>query len=417
MSGPFRAKLEGYFNTTTDIENARAAFKFTWDHFKYLETVGVTTEIARNNGTGATTGSTGWWDDSNAFGSDAWAVFRWNSSSVRTWEWYVLIHAADSYAAGVAAPALVNGSTTVDGLAMAVAISVNTGTGVTSNPWGGITTGALGTHLKSTPVWTTGAVGDSLYVWPRSNSLSGSHSGSRQNEWLATSDVSTNYRASIVSDNDGFVAIFSAPDTVSDFGNNNISLVYPFTPNNVISSSVSGNIKTPLMVINSSDSSFEGLFDPGTDNGGTAGTAARCGGGIIGADGLSVRTLRTDYLRHGLGFSGYVSHDLWGGEIYNFLSGSTRNKWELLDAFLFVSTAEPQYQGYVGQLNSPLVKIIRYAHVGHTSLTGSRIAYSTDRGFDTTSNKALILIPWTGSVTVGKNQGVREGIFISGSIG
>lgn len=151
MSGPFRAKLEGYFNTTTDLQNARAAFKFTWDHFKYLESVGVTTEIARNNGTGATTGSTGWWNKPNSFGADAWAVFRWNSSSVRTWEWYMLMQMASGSALGAGASpfqAEETGPITRNvGFAAAIGIEHLSGAYTFFNPWNG-TTGSMDSDSK-----------------------------------------------------------------------------------------------------------------------------------------------------------------------------------------------------------------------------------------------------------------------------
>lgn len=61
-------------------------FKATWDHLKYLETLGITTEIARNHGlsvNGRGPG-TGWWDEPTRFGNNGWSCFRWNSSSTRT---------------------------------------------------------------------------------------------------------------------------------------------------------------------------------------------------------------------------------------------------------------------------------------------------------------------------------------------
>lgn len=61
-------------------------FKATWDHLKHLETLGITTEIARNNGA-AVNGrgpGTGWWDEPTRFGLNGWSCFRWNSNSNRS---------------------------------------------------------------------------------------------------------------------------------------------------------------------------------------------------------------------------------------------------------------------------------------------------------------------------------------------
>lgn len=408
MSGTIRAKLDGYFYAGVDDDNGRAAFKFLWDHFKELEAAGVVTEVARHNGTGTGPGDTGWWNDSNAFGDDCWAVFRFNSNLPnRPWEWYFYMQAAVSYTAGVAAPALVQGGTGIDGLAMAAAVSVNTSSGVTSNPWGG-STGSLGADTKGDPVWVTGSAGDALFVFPRSNNLSGNHDASKQNLWNASTEV-LNMRCHIISDDDGFIAMFGDTVAGSDYGQHWMTFVGPYSPSPTISSSV----KTPLMVIQAKDDA-NGLFDPNDEYGGTAGTSILCGGGIIGADGLSVRNLRVDYPRPTMGFG--LASDQWGSEIHSHISGSDDMRWVPLDPFLFVHNSEADYQGYVGQLNNQLVKLVRYAHPGHTSGDGSKITFNTNRNWISSGDESVVLTPWTGSVSIGKNTGIREGVF-SGSIG
>lgn len=409
MSGTIRAKLDGWFWAGNDDDNGRACFKFIWDHLKELEAAGVVTEIARNNGTGATTGSTGWWNESNAFGLDAWAVFRWNSNSNRSWEWYFYMQAASNYGAGVGAPALVQAGTSIDGLSMAVAVSVNTSSGVTSNPWGG-STGSLGADTKGNPVWTTGSVGDTVFVFPRSNSLSGTHVTSKQNLWSAQSEFD-NMRMHVITDDDSFLGIFGDPDTISDYSRYWMSFIGPYTPSPILFSSV----KTPLMVIQTKDDA-NGLFDPNDEYGGTAGSSNNCGGGIIAADGESVRNLRVDYLRPTMGFG--LSSDQWGSEIHGHISGSSTGdmKHNQQDIFLFVNTTEAAYQGYVGLLNNQLIKVVRYSHLTRKTPDGSKITFNTNRNWISSGDESVVLVPWTGSVDVGKNLGIRDGVF-SGSIG
>lgn len=409
MSGPIRAKLDGYFYAADVNNNSKAAFKFFWDYLKYLETVGVVTEIARNNGTAAT--GTGWWDDAQAFGNDAWAVFRWNSSSVRTWEWYMQIQAFVA-GTGVGSPALVRGASSDQALAMSVAISVNTSSGVTSNPWGG--SGSIGSGSKSNPVWTTGSVGDTLFVFPRSNNISGSHVTSKQNMWPVSVDDTLNSRGHIMSDDDGFICFFSDNNQFSDYSECFVSLVYPYVPANAFTASV----KTPLMAVSTTTADVQGLFDGDLTQGSLAGTGNRVAGGIIAADGLSTRMLITDFPRHFGSFNAYMQADFGASEIYTFLSesnGGGKGKWNPLGVQLWIPTSEPQYQGYVGQLSCSLVKVVRYAHPGFITPDGKKIIFSPNNDFISNTNKHQLLVPWTGSVILGKNVGFRDGMF-SGSI-
>jgi len=322
------------------------------------------------------------------------------------------MQAAVSYTAGVGAPALVQGGTSIDGLVMAAAISANTASGVTSNPWGG-TTGSLGSDTKGDPVWTTGSVGDGLFVFPRSNNLSGSHNTSKQNLWLASSEAS-HMRAHVITDEDSFLGIFGNPDAESDYSSYSMSFIGPYKPNQIISSSVT----TPLTVVQATEDTL-GMFNPGVEHGGTAGSAVNCGGGIIAADKISVRSLRVDFPRPNIG-SAFLPTDQWGSEIQGHVSGSDDAKWIPLDPFLFVHNNEPDYQGYVGQLNNQLIKLVRYAHLTHRSSDGTKITFSTNRNWfvDSIGTVAdnVVLVPWTGSVDVGKNLGIRDGVF-SGSIG
>lgn len=154
--------------------NYQGVFKSCWDHLKYLETLGVTTEIARNDGN-AVDGrgpGTGWWDEPDRFGTNGWSCFRWNSNSNRSWEWYMLIQNCDE--TGPAAPGdpgySVPGTGNTRGFHLATAISISGST--TENPWGG-TTGSLGSDTKGSPVWVTSSVDYKLFVFPDANGVSG----------------------------------------------------------------------------------------------------------------------------------------------------------------------------------------------------------------------------------------------------
>ena len=409
MSGPIRFKLGGFFNTGTDDENAISAFKFLWDHLKELENAGVVTEIARNNGDGSGVSDTNWPGESDQFQDDAWAVFRWNSNGSRSWEWYLHLHAAISYTAGVAVPALVQGSTSPDALALSVGVSVNTSSGATSNPWAG-STGSPGSDTKGSPVWTTGSVGDTLFVFPRSNNLSGTHVSLKQNSWEAVSNNDVT-RMHVISDDDSIAIFCGRVAQNTDYAQYYGTLISPYTPNSVISSSV----KTPLVVLNN-ESDNEGLFAPDATNGTVGGTSTRCGGGIIAGDQICTRDLKVDFPRMTFGFG--LPTDAFGSEMLNYISGSTNGNgqyWNLFDAYLFVDSTESDYQGYCGMLNSPIAKVGRFMHNTYTSPDGSKAAWKSSMEFQSFStNFAWVVTPWTSSVDFGRNYGRREGI-VSGS--
>lgn len=233
MAGTIRITPDALFITRMDGVNpdvysgTQFLFKLTWDHLKYLETLGITTEIARNNGTAADGRGpgTGWWDQNDRFGQSAWAVFRWNSSSTRTWEWYMLIQNCDQN--GPQTPGLpgytVPGLGNTRGFCVAAAITISGS--VTGNPWNG-TTGSLGSSLKNgTRVWNSASNAHKIFCFPESNGVS----GALFNGTTATSSNglagdfgqggnSSHRRASIVTDDDSFMFIRTNDDNNWTFG-------------------------------------------------------------------------------------------------------------------------------------------------------------------------------------------------------
>jgi hypothetical protein len=411
MSGTIRAKLDGYIAGGSATNNIIGAFKFLWDHLKELESLGVVTEIARNNGNTKGGGDTGWWDEANSFGENAWSVFRWNTNLPnRSWEWYLLIQAAVNANNNVGNPGLLENSTTADGIGMAMAISVNTGSGVTSNPWAGAT-GSMGTDTKGDPVWTTGSVGDALFVIPRSNSLSGSHTSSRQNLLRSKDNDSGNYRIHFYTDDDGFVALFGDPHADADYSQFWATMAMPYTPSAIVSSSVN----TPFIAINS-DNDTDGPFERDVALASTAGTAGR-NGGIIAADMICTRIPRVDFIHQERSATWTDSPDYSGEDLWNHIPGIEEGtRYPLLDLALFVNSNESSYQGYVGLLNSNLIKAVRFSHIAFQSPENDKIIFANTRGFNPGQYRTVYAVPWTGSVTFGTNYVRREGIF-SGSLG
>lgn len=216
----------------------QGVFKACWDHLKYLETLGITTEIARNHGTAvnARGPGTGWWDEPTRFGFNGWSCFRWNSNSNRSWEWYMFIQNCDI--AGPASPGLPG--YTIPGLGNArgfcVAAAITLSGSVTGNPWGG-TTGSLGSDTKGSPVWVSASNDYKLFVFPEANGASGVLGDGRTstNREGLTGDFdfggnSSHRRVSFISDNDSFIYLRNNDEANYSFGY--LGLYEPFSIKN-----------------------------------------------------------------------------------------------------------------------------------------------------------------------------------------
>lgn len=156
-----------------DIEdqNTRIIYRSIYDFLKtQAEPAGYVTEIARlGNQFTASNGD--------------FSVWRWNTSSLRNWEWYMLIQESEFNFGSVtssAEPGQINGfgiaSVTACGVAAAVGIQHETGSYDFFNPWNG-TTNLNDFDSKGSPVWSTSSADPGkdvhLAVVPRAN-ISGS---------------------------------------------------------------------------------------------------------------------------------------------------------------------------------------------------------------------------------------------------
>lgn len=246
MAGTIRITPDAFMFTRMDGGNPdfysgiQFLFKTTWDHLKYLETLGITTEIARNTGSvvDGRGGGTGWFDQYNRFGYNAWSVFRWNSNSNRSWEWYMLIQNCDQ--AGPAAPGLpgytIPGLGNSRGFCVAAAITISGNT--SGNPWAGVT-GSLGSDLKNgSRVWNSASNAHKIFCFPEANGVSGTlFNGTNATSSnglagdFAQGGNSAHRRLSIVSDDDSIVWMRNNDDNNWTLGY--MGLYEPFFTKNV----------------------------------------------------------------------------------------------------------------------------------------------------------------------------------------
>src|SRR5579884_134895 len=206
MSGLVRGKIECYLNTFSRNALQQACFKLMYDYFtshpnytlialQYGSTTQVTNSPAGSSGTG-----TGFYDQANSFGYNAFFVVRSNATTTRPYDVYHMFQwsgapnqGGQSFGTAPGAPALVNGSSQpVDGnhtfMGYAAAIGIG-GTGESSlspnngNPWKGTTNNnGADTKPSTGPIWGAPAGGGTgVIIWPRSNSNYGSHRQQTQN--------------------------------------------------------------------------------------------------------------------------------------------------------------------------------------------------------------------------------------------
>ena len=216
MGGLRRFKLDAYLeNLPSRTEYNQSLFKQIWDFFKQVEAGGSITEIARNNGTGGGTG----YHDETPFATNAWFVFMFKKSSLRTFPYYVMFQMAQTSPFGSApgSPAKINGTTGATSSIM-IAFSVASAfdsSGNPANPWGG-TTGSPGSDTKGTPVWVA-PVGGSVHVYPRSNNFGGSFDSTKEDMCgYVVGTTPSNTRLSFVADNDNFFINYTSNNDFLD---------------------------------------------------------------------------------------------------------------------------------------------------------------------------------------------------------
>ncbi len=140
------------------------------------------TEIARR-------GNVGFWDEATPFTTNNWFVFRMNTvvenpfyTGTRTFPWYVLVQYSalgSVFGASPGNPGLVDNNQDSSSSPATIGVQFAIGVGGDQNPWNG--SGALGSGVKGTPVWSPPSGGSALLVFPRSNNPDGAHVTNKEN--------------------------------------------------------------------------------------------------------------------------------------------------------------------------------------------------------------------------------------------
>lgn len=368
------------------------AFKNMFDLLSAQTGSGIVTRIAYNTGSGVPGGGTGLYDEANPFGNNAWACFRFNSSSNRSWEWYMLIQTASgsgNFGDAPGNPGTVEGVNEPIGgnegvLAIQAASMVDI-SGVSVSPWNG-TTGNNGNDNKGDPVWVTQSLDDRMYILPRSNADDGNFSSSRQNMadmFSSTASVLTAIYHIVISE-DGLVFVMDAAE------NNlwSVSYIGTYTPRPYLTSS----IPTPLvMFIN--DAAGAGVLNTGIVVGNRAGNAIWQGGVTLPGSTFSFEIDRYD--------ASIFAVD----ESSDPVSVNGRPIYNSFGIPLVVYDTEADEYGFVGYIDNELYRDVFGMPNASTTKDGLKAAFAGAAGIKT--NK--ILIPWSGSVAPPRASRKRKG--------
>lgn len=390
MAGPLHGNIDCLAGSSIPSkETSHTMFKNLYDFLNTLTSSGVVTRIAYN--TGSFGSGTGYYDDPNPFGRNAWYCFRFNTSSVRTWDWYMLVQhtsGTGNFGQTPGDPGLTNGAAEAQSsnegtLAIATATLISTG-GANLNPWNG-TTLNNGDDVKGDPVWNSGSASDILSVLPRSNNAGGSHDTSKQNMaelWNSTSSTSTT-RFHFLSDDDGIAFFIGATSDNTTYG---INYVGHYQPRSELTSS---NFTPMVMFIR--NSSTVDLLDSQENYGTTAGTSTNYEGGIVISGAVRI---------------GRIARYDAGWQVDSTVQPNSAITPAQHDVFSVpVLAYESPNLGQVGYIVSPIYQELYNANSHDTNADLSRAVL----GNSSTTATTKIFTAWTGSVAAPGTGAARTG--------
>ena len=225
MAGTIRGRIECLGTEANEFLNSGVVFK---NLYEVLNAHPQTTRIALQYGSGAT--GLDYPGEANPLGNGAFAVFRWDSTGTRTFDYYQFIGVAGVNSG--AAPSTfgvqvdgVNGSSSSGYVYSSIAYGV----GGDGNPWNG-SENTDGTDTVGSPLWANpGGGGTNVQVCPASNSTSGSDGVNKNNCIVVYIEgaAASNVRHNIVCDDDVCVVTCDAGDN----GSYSIGVLGKFTPN------------------------------------------------------------------------------------------------------------------------------------------------------------------------------------------
>jgi len=429
MSGLIRGKIECVINTGNRQSHTQVFFKNIYDFFSShpnYTVIALQYGLTGSNLPGSTTSGTGtgYYDQANSFGYNAFFVVRANATTARPFDVYYLFQWAGSFnqigtnaalgaAIGPGAPALANGNSSPFGVnnntsliyQAAIGIGGTGGSGLSpnnGNPWKGTTNGN-GLDLKTQlgPIWSAPAGGGTgVMIFPRSNSgmagngAVGSFVSKAQNGAIlyASSTDAKQTRLSIVGDDDSWAILNDDADNGTYF----VSYAGLYVPR----PNIAQNPPYPFCTFSTSDAPPFSFADQSV-YGDLAGTSNRQGG-ICSALSGTVLPLQLDHLVNNF----LVDSNFWPDRQ---IPGTTYNEFPIwVGPF---ENAPLQQSGFMGQLT-----FLREMFNVPTNDTKSDFSRIFTGG--TTLAASKISAPWDSQTNTVPRSGVnRTGVIFSSSLG
>lgn len=398
------------------------AYKF----MQYLETAGVVELYTMFSGssTGAPFG-VGYWDEASRFGNGPFSVWRWkpNATTGRSWDWYLMLQCTSgstnfdtavtqSQPTRTEENSATPGSSPVYFLGAAAFALDSSGNSV--SPWSGSisTTGAA---AKGNPVWTSGALGNTVHVFPRCNNASGTFSTTKQCASSLTRIITAGTRTAgrsrqhFFSDGDGFLMLQDAnavnggaPTLAQTY---NVYYFGPYTMIDAISQSNPGKVlgisgsKGFLSFGSRAENVESGTYTSNTTipnevvNGNVTATAAGRTGGVFANTDIGVRVLNLSY-------GNYHTTTYSPNRLINTGSVFDEKAMMVLSAEGVVN-----FNGMAGYLNTPLIRSVVGLQSHDVRADGLRAVF----GATNTTTLQMASTPWSGSNSPGSNL-TRDGI-------
>lgn len=395
----YYAKLDCRSLPAAAENNINETYYGLMDFLSYLSSSNQCTLVSWNSGSSAVAGTFStrtYWDGAAPFGMGSHSIWRFHTSSMRNWEWYMYVQVASGSAAinqafnqpvtsssstGVSSNTNIVGITTARGILLQTAVCVS---GTTSfNPWGG--TVSQGNSTAGSPRWISGSNDRRLYVLPRSNDLGGTHALQKANcsTFGSIPSISTLTQARYHFFYDGDALIYL--QDLNEAGAYDFTYVGSFELRNELTSSGIGGGPYGFCMISPYNYLASDTIQLNTVFGSTAGSeSSRSGGGIAvpigdlvsGSKGMICNTVGTFFSRT------YQP---------NYFTGK-------YDEFpVSVGFSEVPYYGIAGSLNGGLVKLIVGPEVHQVTADYRNAIF----GGSLTLTDAKIIVPWSGSVAPG----------------
>lgn len=362
--------------------NANEVYVTCYNTLLAAQTAGHVTRIAYGTGS-AVSGALGtgvdYWDTGNASGGNSFSVWRFNSSSYRSWEFYMFMTYANGSTTTGTEPSMSlsrnTNSTLFSPVYFQFAVVYNPTTGVTTNPWNG-TTNNNGTdtfNTSTSSLWTTGSSGYVLNVYPAANAdpaFSGSTNliGILSSGQNSTPQMRFNFFVAAGTQGDGILMVYKANASNSTWAWN---LGGVFTPRAELSSS----IKTPFFYSSNDECSSD-----------------------FGANSVST----TPWLSASSGVS--LPTNIVGNPFFADIEWWAKAANVPANSFLGQQPSQelsyPQLCingnfgiGYIGVVDSPLIKIVSGLPTDTLVNSDNNVIFGS-----TTNSHVKIMAPWSSSV-------------------